>query len=43
LLAAESETRFFAGDPPTRARALAAIYPKREAMAPVLAFMRRNE
>ena len=35
--------RFFASDPLTRARALAAIYPKSEAMAQVLAFMRRED
>ena len=35
--------RFFASDPLTRARALAAIYPKNEAMAQVLAFMRKSE
>ena len=35
--------RFFASDPLTRARALAAIYPKNEAMAQVLAFMRRED
>jgi hypothetical protein len=37
------DERFFAGDPLTRARALAAIYPKREAMARALAFMRQDE
>jgi 4-hydroxyphenylacetate 3-monooxygenase len=35
--------RFFASDPLTRARALVAIYPKREVMAQVLAFMRRED
>jgi 4-hydroxyphenylacetate 3-monooxygenase len=35
--------RFFASDPLTRARALAAIYPKSEAMEQVLAFMRRED
>jgi 4-hydroxyphenylacetate 3-monooxygenase len=35
--------RFFASDPLTRARALAAIYPKSEAMAQVLAFMQRDD
>ena len=35
--------RFFASDPLTRARALAAIYPKAEAMERVLDFMRRDE
>jgi 4-hydroxyphenylacetate 3-monooxygenase len=35
--------RFFAADPLTRARALAAIYPKSEPMERVLAFMRRED
>ncbi|MDR3539291.1 MAG: 4-hydroxyphenylacetate 3-monooxygenase, oxygenase component [Acetobacteraceae bacterium] len=35
--------RFFASDPLTRARALAAIYPKREAMDRVLAFLQRDD
>jgi 4-hydroxyphenylacetate 3-monooxygenase len=35
--------RFFASDPLTRARALAAIYPKSEAMARVLAFLVKSE
>jgi 4-hydroxyphenylacetate 3-monooxygenase len=35
--------RFFAADPLTRARALAAIYPKNEPMQQVLAFMRRDD
>jgi catechol-2,3-dioxygenase len=35
--------RFFASDPLTRARALAAIYPKNEAMERVLDFLRRDE
>jgi len=35
--------RFFASDPLTRARALAAIYPKSEAMAQVLAFLGKSE
>jgi len=34
--------RFFAADPLTRARALAAIYPKRETMERVLEFLRRD-
>jgi len=34
--------RFFASDPLTRARALAAIYPKSEAMKQVLAFLGRS-
>ena len=35
--------RFFASDPLTRARALAAIYPKGEAMQRVLDFLQREE
>jgi 4-hydroxyphenylacetate 3-monooxygenase len=35
--------RFFASDPLTRARALAALYPKSEAMQQVLAFLRRED
>jgi 4-hydroxyphenylacetate 3-monooxygenase len=35
--------RFFASDPLTRARALAAIYPKKEAMQQVLAFLGRED
>jgi 4-hydroxyphenylacetate 3-monooxygenase len=35
--------RFFASDPLTRARALAAIYPKNEAMERVLDFLQRDE
>jgi 4-hydroxyphenylacetate 3-monooxygenase len=35
--------RFFASDPLTRARALAAIYPKSEAMQRVLAFLVKSE
>jgi 4-hydroxyphenylacetate 3-monooxygenase len=35
--------RFFASDPLTRARALAALYPKNEAMQQVLAFLRRED
>jgi 4-hydroxyphenylacetate 3-monooxygenase len=35
--------RFFASDPLTRARALAAIYPKGEAMERVLAFLQRDD
>jgi 4-hydroxyphenylacetate 3-monooxygenase len=35
--------RFFAADPLTRARALAAIYPKSEVMQRVLAFLRRED
>jgi 4-hydroxyphenylacetate 3-monooxygenase len=35
--------RFFASDPLTRARALAAIYPKREAMDRVLEFLGRDD
>jgi 4-hydroxyphenylacetate 3-monooxygenase len=35
--------RFFASDPLTRARALAAIYPKGEAMERVLAFLGRSD
>ncbi len=35
--------RFFASDPLTRARALAAIYPKREPMERVLAFLQRDD
>lgn len=34
--------RFFASDPLTRARVLASIFPRREAMDRVLAFMRRD-
>ena len=35
--------RFFASDPLTRARALAAIYPKNEAMQRVMDFLRRED
>ena len=35
--------RFFASDPLTRARALAAIYPKNEAMQRVLDFLNRDD
>jgi 4-hydroxyphenylacetate 3-monooxygenase len=35
--------RFFASDPLTRARAIAAIYPKREAMDRVLEFLGRDD
>jgi len=35
--------RFYASDPLSRARALAAIYPKREAMQRVLDFLRRDD
>ena len=35
--------RFFASDPLTRARALAAIYPKGEAMDRVKAFLNRDD
>jgi 4-hydroxyphenylacetate 3-monooxygenase len=35
--------RFFASDPLTRARALAAIYPKNEAMQRVLDFLQRDD
>jgi 4-hydroxyphenylacetate 3-monooxygenase len=35
--------RFFASDPLTRARALAAIYPKNEAMERVLDFLKRDD
>jgi 4-hydroxyphenylacetate 3-monooxygenase len=35
--------RFFASDPLTRARALAAMYPKNEAMERVLDFLQRDE
>ena len=35
--------RFFASDPLTRARALAAIYPKGEAMQRVLDFLQRDD
>jgi 4-hydroxyphenylacetate 3-monooxygenase len=35
--------RFFASDPLTRARALAAIYPKSEAMQRVLAFLGKSD
>ena len=35
--------RFFASDPLTRARAMAAIYPKRETMDRVLAFLGRDD
>ena len=35
--------RFFASDPLTRARALAAIYPKNEAMQRVLDFLQRED
>ena len=35
--------RFFASDPLTRARALAAIYPKDEAMQRVLDFLQRDD
>ena len=35
--------RFFASDPLTRARALAAIYPKSEAMERVLDFLQRDD
>jgi 4-hydroxyphenylacetate 3-monooxygenase len=34
--------RFYASDPLSRARALAAIYPKREAMRRVLEFLERD-
>jgi 4-hydroxyphenylacetate 3-monooxygenase len=35
--------RFFASDPLTRARALAAMYPKNEAMERVLDFLKRDD
>ena len=35
--------RFFASDPLTRARALAAIYPKGEVMERVLGFLNRDD
>ena len=35
--------RFFASDPLTRARALAAIYPKNEAMERVLGFLKQED
>jgi 4-hydroxyphenylacetate 3-monooxygenase len=35
--------RFYASDPLSRARALAAIYPKGEAMARVLDFLKRED
>jgi 4-hydroxyphenylacetate 3-monooxygenase len=35
--------RFFASDPLSRARALAAIYPKSETMERVLDFLKRDE
>ena len=35
--------RFFASDPLTRARALAAIYPKAETTERVLAFLNRED
>ena len=35
--------RFFASDPLTRARALAAIYPKDEVMERVLTFLGRSD